>query len=342
MLQRCGSGLFGFGLCFGSVTGRCGHAPSPKLRPKTKHPRSSSPHHFCQRSSVSRRDNGTVPAYSSRIMGRKKRSDDWWVAPVLQIGGLIAAAAIFVPGVRQMIQAAAVLGGVMAGLVLVVTLVFLLIRKHKLEDSRLQAAVSSRTASWVPPLPQATVPRSSRASLPPPDLLAQLHTIDWFQFEKVVEALYQKLGYQVTRRGGANPDGGIDLILEQNGQRTAIQCKHWKSWNVNVRGIREFLGALTHAGIERGIFITLRGYTGEAKQLAQEHGIEFLDESGLAKLLDQANARFDPDLIAILQDTRKFCPKCESRMVLRTAKKGPNAGGNFWGCSRYPKCRYML
>ncbi|MDB6068479.1 MAG: hypothetical protein JWR26_4687 [Pedosphaera sp.] len=50
MLRRCGSGLFGLGLCFGSVTGRCGHAPSPKLRPKTKNPRSSSPHPFCQRS----------------------------------------------------------------------------------------------------------------------------------------------------------------------------------------------------------------------------------------------------------------------------------------------------
>ena len=36
MLRRCGSGLFGLGLRFGSVTGRCGHAPSPKLRPKPK------------------------------------------------------------------------------------------------------------------------------------------------------------------------------------------------------------------------------------------------------------------------------------------------------------------
>ena len=31
-----GSGLFGFGLRFGSVTGRCRHAPSPKPRPKPK------------------------------------------------------------------------------------------------------------------------------------------------------------------------------------------------------------------------------------------------------------------------------------------------------------------
>ncbi|NKB78969.1 hypothetical protein HED49_08245 [Ochrobactrum daejeonense] len=25
-------------------------------------------------------------------------------------------------------------------------------------------------------------------------------------------------------------------------------------------------------------------------------------------------------------------------MVQRTARKGRNAGGSFWGCSRFPRC----
>ncbi len=33
------------------------------------------------------------------------------------------------------------------------------------------------------------------------------------------------------------------------------------------------------------------------------------------------------------------CPKCGSPMVLRTARKGTNAGNSFWGCGQYPKCR---
>jgi hypothetical protein len=33
------------------------------------------------------------------------------------------------------------------------------------------------------------------------------------------------------------------------------------------------------------------------------------------------------------------CPGCNSHMVLRTAKKGKYRGRQFWGCSRYPKCR---
>ena len=37
-----------------------------------------------------------------------------------------------------------------------------------------------------------------------------------------------------------------------------------------------------------------------------------------------------------------LCPKCGAAMALRTAKSGTNAGGQFWGCSSYPKCRTTL
>lgn len=33
------------------------------------------------------------------------------------------------------------------------------------------------------------------------------------------------------------------------------------------------------------------------------------------------------------------CPRCGSSMVRRTARRGRNAGGQFWGCSRYPRCK---
>ncbi len=38
----------------------------------------------------------------------------------------------------------------------------------------------------------------------------------------------------------------------------------------------------------------------------------------------------------------KNCPKCGNEMILRTAKKGANAGENFWGCSMFPKCRMTM
>lgn len=33
------------------------------------------------------------------------------------------------------------------------------------------------------------------------------------------------------------------------------------------------------------------------------------------------------------------CPRCSRSMVMRTARRGRNAGRPFWGCSRYPICK---
>ena len=35
------------------------------------------------------------------------------------------------------------------------------------------------------------------------------------------------------------------------------------------------------------------------------------------------------------------CTKCGSQLVERVAKKGVNAGNTFWGCSNFPKCRFV-
>ncbi|MCD7725174.1 MAG: NERD domain-containing protein [Clostridiales bacterium] len=36
-----------------------------------------------------------------------------------------------------------------------------------------------------------------------------------------------------------------------------------------------------------------------------------------------------------------ICPRCGNKLVLRTAAKGNHAGEQFWGCSRYPQCKYI-
>lgn len=36
-----------------------------------------------------------------------------------------------------------------------------------------------------------------------------------------------------------------------------------------------------------------------------------------------------------------MCPRCGKPLVLRTASKGPNIGNQFYGCSGFPRCRYV-
>jgi hypothetical protein len=37
-----------------------------------------------------------------------------------------------------------------------------------------------------------------------------------------------------------------------------------------------------------------------------------------------------------------FCPNCGRPMVRRTARRGPNAGQEFFGCPNYPKCQTVI
>ena len=167
----------------------------------------------------------------------------------------------------------------------------------------------------------------------------KLRKIDWFQFEKLIELIYKHRGFTVKRFGGANPDGRVDLIVSSQTERFAIQCKHWRKSTVGVKEIREFLGALTDLRVPKGIYITLVGYSGEAKSLADKHGIRILSETDLIKLLEESALMGSEDISKLFSDERKFCPKCESEMVLRTNRL---KGNKFWGCANFPGCKFIL
>lgn len=59
-----------------------------------------------------------------------------------------------------------------------------------------------------------------------------------------------------------------------------------------------------------------------------------------------AHTQHVKDIIKVKTQDKQYnantCPKCESPMVMRQAKKGANAGQQFWGCSAFPKCRAVV
>ncbi|HEV7927532.1 MAG TPA: restriction endonuclease [Verrucomicrobiae bacterium] len=282
-------------------------------------------------------------------MARRRKRDDDWIGLVAQLAGAVILLSLISPQVRQIISAVGLISVCLLVVAIAGLIGFAIYRwatRSKRSASSDDIFRSPITRANTPPvnLPRIEVPvqPTGTSTQTTVELLEQLRSIDWFQFEKLVSVVYRKLGYMVTRRGGANPDGGIDLVIEKDGQRSAVQCKQWRTWNVGVKAVREFLGALTDAGIRQGIFITLCGYSGEAKQLAEKHGIEIINETMLAHMLESTDAKFDPEARAILRDTRKYCPKCESEMVMRMATKGLGAGKQFWGCSTYPRCRFTM
>lgn len=49
----------------------------------------------------------------------------------------------------------------------------------------------------------------------------------------------------------------------------------------------------------------------------------------------------EPIETATIEQQILKCPKCNSDLILRTATRGANAGKQFYGCSNFPKCKYI-
>jgi restriction system protein len=127
--------------------------------------------------------------------------------------------------------------------------------------------------------------------------------------------------------------------------------------------VRELFGVMTAEGADAAIFITSGQYTGDARRFAGGKPIELIERDGFLDLVRQfqcdlqnhygvasahsLNAQsngqsgLDRNSPSTIVPDLKFpeCPVCQSPMKLRTAKKGGNAGSQFWGCSRFPACR---
>jgi len=67
-------------------------------------------------------------------------------------------------------------------------------------------------------------------------------------------------------------------------------------------------------------------------------------QSLLSRHLQPVAAPFTPPHAQEVRDTPSApaCPKCGATMLLRTAKTGANAGGKFWGCPNFPRCRNVV
>ena len=178
-----------------------------------------------------------------------------------------------------------------------------------------------------------------------------IHTVrklSWQEFEHLVCEAYRRRGYTARVVGSPSGDGGVDIELVRPGETVLVQCKHWQAWKVGVATVRELLGVVVSRRAARGIVVTSGQFTEEANRFGDLTAqIELIDGTRLAALIadvrngpHQPPAESRPALPASPSSTASpACPLCRSTMIRRTARKGPNAGSQFWGCSKFPACR---
>ncbi|MFZ5958065.1 restriction endonuclease [Pseudomonas knackmussii] len=169
--------------------------------------------------------------------------------------------------------------------------------------------------------------------------------ISWREFEQLVGEVFRRKGFSVTETGGNGPDGGVDLILQMGSDKYLVQCKQWKAIKVGVTVIREFFGVMAAQGAAGGFVVTSGTYTEEAKAFAQGRNIQLVDGVLLKRWIANRSATEpaapanDKTAPMTAQLAAPLCPVCSEVMTIRTAKRGSNIGGEFWGCPKFPVCR---
>lgn len=180
------------------------------------------------------------------------------------------------------------------------------------------------------------------------DAADALDGMGWQQFEHLVGEGFRLQGYRVKETGGGGADGGVDLVLTRNGETFLVQCKQWRAFRVGVDVVRELYGVMAAQGAAGGFVVTSGRFTDEAQRFAEGRNVRLMDGARMRALIRQASGASQPAPAAPAVATPSpdasgaspsTCPACAKPMLLRTAKRGANAGKAFWGCSAYPSCK---
>jgi len=113
--------------------------------------------------------------------------------------------------------------------------------------------------------------------------IADIDKMDGKTFEKYLKVFFEKLGYKVERTKYIG-DYGADLVATNNGIKTVIQAKRYKS-KVGIKGVQEAVASKGYYKCDRAMVVTNNYFTNQARTLASRNKVELWDRKILVKNL---------------------------------------------------------
>ncbi len=192
----------------------------------------------------------------------------------------------------------------------------------------------------------------------------------WREFEALIGRAFELQGFHMNEPGAAGSDANIDLLMRKERQTYLVHCKAWRSEKVGIETVQAAQAAMRARGAVGGFVLSAGRFSREAAAAASGHNIRAVDGPALQALLLQGRAQAERSerVQGAAADTEPAplevpppaapaatvpaaapavvpaelalpCPLCGGDMKKRLAKRGVNAGQQFWGCVRHPECR---
>lgn len=170
----------------------------------------------------------------------------------------------------------------------------------------------------------------------------------WQQFEQLVGQAFHLRGNRVAETGNGGADGGVDLVLTNDGDKILVQRKQWRACKVGVAVMRELYGVMAARSAAASLVVASGRFTNEATDFAAGRNTRLIDGHDLHALvhaarsaapIPQRSAEAPPPAMWPAPVAAPACLACAKPMVRRMAKHGAQAGRAFWGCSDHPACK---
>ena len=103
------------------------------------------------------------------------------------------------------------------------------------------------------------------------DLLAQIKSLSWKAFERLVVKLLETMGYGDGTITQYSNDDGIDGVINEDKlglDKVFLQAKHWDSTDVGAPEVQKFIGAILSNGGTKGVFVTTSKFSKKAYELS--------------------------------------------------------------------------
>ena len=113
----------------------------------------------------------------------------------------------------------------------------------------------------------------------------EIDQMDGLEFEKYLEALFEKLGYRVRRTPYQN-DYGADLIVGKDGHKIAVQVKRYRR-KIGVKAVQEAVAACGKYRCQKAMVVTNSYFTEQAKELARANRVDLWDRRKLAGVVQR-------------------------------------------------------
>jgi hypothetical protein len=175
----------------------------------------------------------------------------------------------------------ALMWGLGAGLLVVIVTLSLIWRKRTQHLDTEPASAAARVADAASGLPSA------------------LEMAEWThaQLKSIVAAVAETDSYEVVVRGGG-AEGDLSLTRVGEGKASVIvACLPAAAGPVSAKRLRELFGLVTIEEVGVGWFVSMAGFSAEARDYAQQHGLVLIGREGLR---EQLRALTERDLVRVL------------------------------------------